>query len=263
MYTFAYKRASSLQEAAQLFSGDAKFLAGGQTLLATMKQRLTNPCQLIDLQDIAELSGIKKEGNGYVIGAMTRHMDVANHAGLATEIPGLAKLAGGIGDKQVRRMGTIGGSLANNDPSACYPSAVLALNATIATNQRTIKADEYFQGMFTTALQENELIKAVHFPVTTHCAYAKFVQPASRYALVGVFVAKHTDGVRVAITGSSRGVYRHAELEAALQKSFTADAVAGIKVDAADFSDDIHASAAYKASLVIVQTQRAVQAALA
>ena len=263
MYTFEYKRASSVQEASSLLSSDAKFLAGGQTLLATMKQRLASPSQLIDLQDIAEIKGIRKEDNMYCIGAMTRHMDVANHPGIQKEIPGLAILAGKIGDKQVRRMGTIGGSLANNDPSACYPSAVLALNASIVTNQRVIAADDYFQGMFTTALNENEIITEIQFPVTLQCAYAKFVQPASRYALVGVFVAKGKDGVRVAITGSSRGVYRHPLLEKALNEHFSSEAVNSIVVDAQDFSDDIHASAAYKACLVIAQTQRAVQTALA
>lgn len=263
MYTFEYIRANSVNDAVTKLGGDTKLLAGGQTLLATMKQRLASPAQLIDLQSIKELSGIKKEGSSYLIGAMTRHADVAKHTDLQKDIPGLSHLAGGIGDKQVRRMGTIGGSVANNDPSACYPSAVLALGATVITNQREIAADDFFQGMFTTALAENEIITAIRFPIPKRSAYAKFVQPASRYAMVGVFVVQNDSGVRLAITGSARGVYRHAALEAALNHEFSAQAVESTPIDSEDFSGDIHASAAYKAAIVTVQTQQAVSQALA
>jgi carbon-monoxide dehydrogenase medium subunit len=262
MYTFEYLRANSVSDAVTKIGHDTKLLAGGQTLLATMKQRLASPAQLIDLQSIKELSGIKKDGASYIIGSMTRHAEVAKHADIQKDIPGLSHLAGGIGDKQVRRMGTIGGSVANNDPSACYPSAVLALGATIITNQREIAADDYFQGMFTTALAENEIITAIRFPIPKRSAYAKFVQPASRYAMVGVFIAQTDAGVRLAITGSARGVYRHSALETALNQDFSAKVVESIQIDPNDFSGDIHASAAYKAAIVIVQTQQAVSQAL-
>jgi carbon-monoxide dehydrogenase medium subunit len=258
MYAFEYKKVSSIAEATQHLNSDARLLAGGQTLLAAMKLRLSSPSELIDLQNIPNLAGIKKEGGNYIIGAMTRHAEVASHAELRKDIPGLSYLASHIGDKQVRRMGTIGGSVANNDPSACYPSAVLALNATIITDQREIVADDYFQGVFTTALNANEIIKAIRFPIPQNSAYAKFVQPASRYAMVGVYVAKHNSGVRVAITGSINGVYRHSGLEAALNKEYSSEAVKAIAIDADDFSSDLHATAAYKAAIVIVQTKQAV-----
>jgi aerobic carbon-monoxide dehydrogenase medium subunit len=257
MYTFTLERPSSVADAAKLAAAGGKPLAGGQTLLASMKLRLANPGQLVDLAG-AGLAGIRKEGNALVIGAMTRHIDVANSADVKAAIPALADLAAHIGDRQVRAMGTLGGSVANNDPAACYPSAVLGLGATVITNQRSIKADDFFQGMFTTALNEGELITAISFPIPKKACYMKFVQPASRFALIGVFVAQTDAGVRVAVTGSGSGVFRHQGLEAALGASFTAAAAAGVKIDASELSSDLHASAAYRANLISVQTQRAV-----
>lgn len=262
MYQFTYSSATSLQDALAQIGQGAQALAGGQTLIASMKQRLASPEKLLDLAGIQELQGIRKEADSWVIGAMTRHQDVAAHADLAQSIPALAVLAGGIGDRQVRAMGTIGGSLANNDPSACYPSAVLALNATIKTNKREIKSDDYFQGLYATALSPDELIVSVRFPIVQAAGYAKFKQPASRYALVGVFVAKTAAGVRVAVTGAANGVFRHAGLESALTANFSASAVDAVTVNAADLNADLHASAEYRAQLIKVQTQRAVQQAL-
>ena len=261
MYAFAYERPASLADVAARLAAGGQALAGGQTLIASLKQRLAQPEQLIDLAGVAELSGIRKEGNTLVIGAMTRHETVADSADVKALIPALAALAGGIGDRQVRAMGTIGGSVANNDPAACYPSALLALGATVETNKRKIAADDFFQGMFTTALEPGELITAVHFPVPKKAAYAKFRQPASRFALVGVFVAQTASGVRVAITGAGNGVFRHPGLEAALSGSFTPEAVEGVAIDASELNGDLHASAAFRAQLIKVQTQRAVQAA--
>jgi aerobic carbon-monoxide dehydrogenase medium subunit len=262
MYSFEFTRAQSAAQASQLAADGGQFLAGGQTLLASMKQRLASPQTLIDLSTIEGLAGVKSENGAIVIGAMTRHQDVATNAEILKNIPALAKLANGIGDKQVRAMGTLGGSLANNDPAACYPSAVLGLGATIQTNERSIPADEFFQGLYLTALQPNELITAVHFPTPECAAYAKFKQPASRYALVGVFVAKTGAGVRVAITGAGNGVFRHAGLEAALSASFTPEAVQAVAIDASELSGDLHASADYRAHLIKVQTRRAVNQAL-
>ena len=258
MYAFTLERPTTLADAAKLAASGTTVLAGGQTLLASMKQRLADPGQLADLSAIKELTGIKREGNTFVIGAMTRHLDVANNAELKAAIPALADLAAHIGDKQVRAMGTLGGSVANNDPAACYPSAVLALGATVHTTQRKIAADDFFQGMFATALKAGELITAISFPVPKKAAYMKFVQPASRFALVGVFVAQTDAGVRVAVTGAANGVFRHKGLEAALTSSFTAASAATVKIDAADLNADIHATAAYRANLISVQTQRAV-----
>ncbi len=262
MYAFTFERPSTAADAAKLAAGGAKVLAGGQTLLASMKLRLSDPGKLVDLAAIPGLSGVKKEGNSLVIGAMTRHVDVAGNADVKASIPALADLASHIGDRQVRAMGTLGGSVANNDPSACYPSAVLALGATVHTTQRKIPADEYFQGMFTTALKEDELITAISFPIPKKAAYMKFKQPASRFALIGVFVAQTDSGVRVAVTGGGNGVFRHKGLEDALGKSFTSDAAASVKIDASELSSDIHASAVYRANLISVQTQRAVAKAL-
>ncbi len=258
MYAFTLERPTTLADATKLAAAGVKVLAGGQTLLASMKQRLADPGQLADMGGIKELSGIKREGNAFVIGAMTRHLDVANSADIKAAIPALADLAAHIGDKQVRAMGTLGGSVANNDPAACYPSAVLALGATVHTTQRKIAADDFFQGMFATALKDGELITAISFPIPKKAAYMKFVQPASRFALVGVFVAQTDAGVRVAVTGAANGVFRHKGLEAALTSSFTAASAAGVKIDATDLNADIHASAAYRANLISVQTQRAV-----
>jgi carbon-monoxide dehydrogenase medium subunit len=263
MYAFNFERPSTTADAVKLGSaGGAKLLAGGQTLLASMKLRLANPESLVDLGGVAELSGIRREGNALVIGAMTRHADVASSAEVKAALPALADLAGGIGDRHVRAMGTIGGSVANNDPAACYPSAVLALGGTVHTTQRKIAADDFFQGMFTTALKDGELITAVSFPVAKKAAYMKFKQPASRFALIGVFVAQTDAGVRVAVTGGGNGVFRHAGLEQALARSFTPQAAAAVKVEAGDLSSDLHASAAYRANLIGVMTQRAVAKAL-
>jgi carbon-monoxide dehydrogenase medium subunit len=258
MYAFTLDRPATLADAAKLASAGAKPLAGGQTLLASMKLRLSQPGQLADLAGIPELVGICREGNAMVIGAMTRHMDVASHAELRSTIPGLADLAAHIGDRQVRAMGTLGGSVANNDPSACYPSAVLALGATIRTNQRQIAADDFFTGMFSTALHDGEIITAISFPIPKRSVYMKFVQPASRFALVGVYVAQTDAGVRVAVTGAGQCVHRHAGLEAALNQSFTVASAASVAIDASELNHDIHASSAYRANLISVQAQRAV-----
>jgi aerobic carbon-monoxide dehydrogenase medium subunit len=262
MYQFEFTRANSLDHAVQGINAGGQLLAGGQTLLASMKQRLTQPETLIDLSAIGQLSGITEQGSSILVGAMTRHQAVATNDAIRQKIPALARLAGGIGDKQVRAMGTIGGSLANNDPAACYPSAVLALNATIETNRRKIAADEFFQGLYATALEMDEIITAVSFPIPQAAGYAKFKQPASRYALVGVFVAKTQDGVRVAITGAGNGVFRHEGLEAALNGDFNPHAVESVEISTDDLSGDLHASALYRAHLITIQTQRAVRQAL-
>lgn len=262
MYAFTFERPSALTEAAKAAASGGKVLAGGQTLLASMKLRLANPEKLVDLGGVAELAGIRRDGNNLVIGAMTRHADVAANADVRSTLPALADLAGGIGDKQVRAMGTIGGSVANNDPSACYPSAVLALGATVHTTQRKIAADDFFQGLFTTALNEGELITAISFPIAKRAAYMKFKQPASRFALIGVFVADTGNGVRVAVTGGGNGVFRHKGMEDALSRTFTPEAAAGVKIDASQLSSDLHGSADYRANLIRVMTQRAVAKAL-
>jgi carbon-monoxide dehydrogenase medium subunit len=261
MYAFTLEQPKTLADAKRIAAGGAQALAGGQTLIASMKQRLMRPENLVDLGGVSELRGVKVEGQTLVIGAMTCHQDVADNADVKRLIPGLAALANGIGDRQVRARGTIGGSVANDDPAACYPSAVLGLGATVVTDRRQIAADDFFQGLYTTALEPGELITAIRFPVPTKAAYAKFRQPASRFALVGVFVALTPSGPRVAVTGTGNGVFRHAGLEAALAKSFTPEAVAGVKVDASEMNGDLHASAAYRAHLVTVQTQAAVRQA--
>ena len=263
MYAFTFERPTNTADAAKLAAAGGKVLAGGQTLLAAMKLRLSSPDQLVDLGGVAELSGIKRDGNQLVIGAMERHAAVADSADVQSAIPALADLAGHIGDRQVRAMGTLGGSVANNDPSACYPAAVLALGATVHTTQRKIAADAFFTGMFSTALNDGELITAISFPIPKRAAYLKFKQPASRFALVGVFVAQTDAGVRVAVTGAGNGVFRHKGLEDALTKSFTPEAAAAVKIDSGSLNSDIHASAAYRANLISVQTQRAVAKALA
>lgn len=258
MYAFNYERPNTTAQAASLIASGGKAIAGGQTLLASMKLRLSAPEQLVDLGGIAELAGVRQAGHHLVIGAMTRHADVATNALVRASIPALADLAGGIGDRQVRSLGTLGGAVANNDPAACYPAAVLALGATVHTTQRQIAADDFFQGMFATALEEGELITAIAFPVTPHAAYLKFKQAASRFAMVGVFVAQTEGGVRVAVTGAGNGVFRHAGLESALNQRFTPESAAAVAIDASDLNADIHASAAYRANLISVQTQRAV-----
>lgn len=263
MYQFNYLRPKSLDEARKLYenNGDAKFLAGGQTLLPTLKQRLAQPTALIDIGAIPGLAGIKVSGGTVTIGAGTKHNDVATSADVKKAIPALAHLASHIGDPAVRHMGTLGGSIANNDPAADYPAAVLALGAEIKTTSRTIKADDFFTGMFETALDEGEIITEVSFPVPEKAAYIKFPNPASRYAMVGVFVAKTKAGVRVAVTGAASSVFRETAMEAALAKSFTPDAVANIKVSADNLNSDLHGTAEYRAHLVTVMAKRAVAAA--
>jgi aerobic carbon-monoxide dehydrogenase medium subunit len=262
MYQFQYFRPKSLDEARKLFenNGDAKYLAGGQTLIPTLKQRLAQPTALIDLGAIA-MSGIKVAGGIVTIGAGTKHNDVATSADIRKAIPALADLASHIGDPAVRHMGTLGGSIANNDPAADYPAAVLALGATIKTTSRTINADDFFTGMFETALEESEIVTEVTFPVPEKAAYMKFPNPASRYAMVGVFVAKTKTGVRFAVTGAASCVYRETAMEAALTKSFAPEAVANIKVSPANLNGDLHGSAEYRAHLVTVMAKRAVEAA--
>jgi len=264
MYAFTYHRPNSLRQAVSLLgkSEEAKLLAGGQTLIPTMKQRLASPGNLIDLSLVEDLGGIELKGRSLVIGAMTRHAEVANSAVVQENLPALAKLAGGIGDPHVRHMGTLGGSVANNDPTADYPAACLALGATIITNKRKIDADEFFTGMFETALEADEIITKVSFPLVKKAAYVKFPNPASRYALVGVFVAKRSADNRVAVTGAgANGVFRVTAFEEALQKRFAAKSLEGMSVPAAGLNSDIHGSAEYRAHLIGVLARRAVAAA--
>jgi carbon-monoxide dehydrogenase medium subunit len=263
MHAFEYHAPASVADAvAALGSEEAKLLAGGQTLLPTMKQRLAAPAHIVDLGKIPGLAGVSKEGEAIVIGAMTKHADVAASSVVHDAIKGLGALAALIGDPAVRHRGTIGGSLANNDPAADYPAAALALGATIVTNKREIAADDYFKGMFETALEDNEIITQVKFPIVEKSAYEKFRNPASRYAMVGVFVAKTKSGVRVAVTGAgSNGVFRHKAMEAALTANFTPDAAAAIKTDPSEMMSDLHGDSAYRAHLVGVMAKRAVAAA--
>ena len=267
MYTapFRYLRAASIADADALYTktADAKYIAGGQTLIPTMKQRLAAPAALIDLSRIAELAFIRHDKGPLVIGAGTRHADVAASSHAQTLIPALSMLAGLIGDPAVRHKGTIGGSLANNDPAADYPAAVLALNATVKTSRRSIDADAFFTGLFQTALSDGELITEIGFPIPLRAGYAKFPNPASRYALVGVFIAQFSDGVRVAVTGAAPCVFRVPEMEQALSKSFRPDSVARVQVAPDGLNSDLFASAEYRAHLVTVMTKRAVAAALA
>jgi len=263
MYAFNYHRPTSLADAVKaLSSGDeTKLLAGGMTLVPTMKQRLAAPSDLVDLSGITELKGIKASGSGVTIGAMTTHAEVAHSKDVQSTIPALAELADGIGDPQVRNRGTIGGSIANNDPAADYPGAVVALGATIHTNKRKIAGEDFFKGMFETALEPGEIVTAVEFPKPEKAAYAKFPHPASRYSMTGVFVAKSGGGVRVAVTGAGPCVFRVKTMEEALSKSFSPDAVEGVAVPASGLNSDIHASAEYRANLVTVMARRAVAAA--
>lgn len=264
MYAFDYQRPGSVTEAAALLADEsgAKLLAGGQTLLPTMKLRLASPPLVVDLGGVAELRGIARNGDRLEIGAMTTHAEIAESALVASAIPGLAQVAEGIGDPQVRNRGTIGGSLANNDPAADYPAAVLALGATLHTSKRTLSADDFFQGLFTTALAADEILTRISLPVPERFAYAKFPHPASRYAMVGVAVAKGAAGVRVAVTGAGQnGVFRATDMEAALSRSFTPDALKGLSIDPSLMSTDMHADAAYRAHLVAVMARRAAAAA--
>ena len=263
MYSFDYARPASVREAVSLLSSkpDAKVLAGGQTLMGTLRMRLAQPSDLVDLSGIAELKGIRADGGKIVVGAMTTHAEVAASDAVRRAIPALAALAGGIGDRQVRNMGTLGGSIANSDPAACYPAGVLGLGATIVTDRRSIPADAFFTGMFETALAAGEIVTAVEFPVPKRAGYVKFVQPASRFALVGVFVSEGAGGVRVAVTGAAPSVFRVKAMEDALAKNFSPDSLKGITVPAGGLNSDLHASADYRSHLVGVIARRAVAAA--
>ncbi len=263
MYDFAYVKPGNVADAVRMLGEDAeaKALAGGHTFIPVLKQRLNKPSKVVDLSGL-DLVGIRQDGNVITIGAMTTHRMIMTSPEVQKGIPGLAKMAGWIGDTQVRHRGTMGGSLANNDPSACYPAAVLALGATIQTDRRSIKADDYFQGMFTTALDQGELITSVAFQVPERSNYEKFRNPASRYAMVGVFVAKGPMGVRVAITGAGQGgVFRQRAMETALERDFTAAAIKDIATPADDLNSDIHGSAEYRAHLIGVMAGRAVAGA--
>lgn len=256
MYAFDISRPSTIADAVSALSGEAQALGGGQTLIPTLKQRLADPGNLVSLTGIADMQGVSSSGGTVTIGGATCHADVA--AG-ASAYPALAALAGNIGDPAVRNRGTIGGSVANNDPAADYPAACLGLGATIVTNSREIAADDFFTDMFETALAEDEIITAIRFPIPQKAGYEKFPNPASRYAMAGVFAAETAGGARVAVTGAgASGVFRHAAAEAALSGGFTADALAGMSTDADNMLTDIHASAAYRANLVNVMAKRAV-----
>jgi carbon-monoxide dehydrogenase medium subunit len=261
MYAFNYHRANTVEQARERLRAQpsAKLLAGGQSLVASMKLRLADPAELIDLSSIASLSGIQVGNRTVTIGAMTRHAEVAASPELKRALPSLAALAGGIADRMVRNMGTMGGSVANNDPAADYPSAVLALDATVITDRRRIAADDFFVGMFQTALEPDELITAIEFKVPKRGAYVKYKNPASRYAVVGVYVADFGDRVRVAVTGAGPGVFRVSEMEQALGKAMVASAVTGIRIASDGLNADIHASAEYRAEMVSVMAGRAVE----
>lgn len=259
MYPFKYHRPESLAQAVQCMRDqpEARLLAGGQTLTAAMKLRLSGPPALVDLAGIASLAGFRSVQGQLTIGAMTRHADVASSDEITRQLPALAELAGGIADRMVRSMGTLGGSLANNDPAADYPSAVLGLGATVITDRREIAADDFFVGMFQTDLQAGEIITAVRFPVPERAAYAKFRHPASRFAVVGVMVAQFPTCVRVAVTGAGLTVFRIPAMEQALGRDFSAEAIAGIEVSEDELNSDLHADPAYRAHLI---TEMAIQA---
>ena len=263
MYDFKYQRPTSLDAAIKALgaAGDGKYLAGGMTLIPTMKQRLAQPSDLIDLSGIDGLSGIRREGDELVIGATTTHAEVAASDEVRAAIPALAELANHIGDPAVRARGTIGGSIANADPAADYPAAVVGLAATVQTNKRSVAADDFFTGLFETALDDDELVTAVRFPIPARAGYAKFPNPASRYAVVGVLVAEGPGGTRVAVTGAGASVFRVADMEKALAGDFSPQAVADISVSASGLNSDIHASDEYRAHLVTVMAKRAVAAA--
>jgi carbon-monoxide dehydrogenase medium subunit len=264
MYAFEYHRPSSSKEALELAAkkSEGRFLAGGQSLVQAMKLRLSSPSDLIDLGSVAELKNLKVEGNAVIVGAMVRHAEVAASPAVQKAIPALAALAGMIGDRQVRHMGTLGGSLANSDPAADYPAAVLGLGATISTNKRKIEADKFFKGLYETALEPGELITQVSFPAPKRAAYMKFKNPASRFALVGVFVADFGGNVRVAVTGAGACAFRQPEMEKALAAKFAPESVANIKVKPDGLNNDLHASPEYRAHLITVMAKRAVEAAL-
>lgn len=262
MYNFTYHKASSVADAVDALrkSDDGKFVAGGQTMLPTMKHRLAGPSDVIDLGGIDALAGISVDSDTVTIGAMTTHAEVAASADVQAAIPALARLAGNIGDPAVRNRGTLGGSVANNDPAADYPAAVIGLGATVKTDRREIAADDFFTGMFETALDEDELITAISFPKPEAAAYMKFDNPASRYAIVGVFVARTGGGVRIAVTGATSHAHRGLRLEAALNGKLDASAIDGVELPLEKMNSDIHASAEYRAHLVKVMTKRAIAA---
>jgi len=266
MYNFTYHRPSGLRQAGNMLTKleDAKLLAGGQTLIPVMKQRLASPANIIDLNRVDGLSGIELKGRSLVIGAMTRHVEVANSDVAKQNLPALAELAEMVGDPHVRHMGTLGGSIANNDPNADYPAACLGLGATIVTTKRRIKADDFFKGMFETALEPDEIITRVMFPLVKKAGYIKFRNPASRFALVGVFVSKRGSEIRVAVTGAgASGVFRVTSFEEALKKRFAAKSLDGLTVPAIGLASDIHGSAEYRAHLIGVLAKRAVAKATA
>jgi len=264
MYDFSYHKPSSVADAVKLLAADpdARAVSGGMTLLPALKLRLNKPTALVDLSGIGELRGVRRDGNTIVIGALTRHYEIATDAAIKAAIPALAAMAATIGDTQVRNRGTMGGSVANNDPSADYPAALLALGATIQTDKRKIAADDFFQGMFATALDTGEIVTAIHVPVPEKAGYAKMKNPASRYSMAGVFVAKGPAGVRVAVNGAgANGAFRATAMEAALAANWAAEAVAGIRMDPGQMNGDIHGSAEYRAHLVTVMAKRAVASA--
>jgi aerobic carbon-monoxide dehydrogenase medium subunit len=263
MYAFEYHRPTTVAEAVSLLKGttDGKLLAGGHTVIPTLKQRLASPSDIIDLGAIKELKGVRQEGDRLIIGALTTYSEVVESETARSTIPALAQLASHIGDSQVRNRGTIGGSIANNDPASDYPAAVVGLNATVRTNQREIAADDFFRGMFETALGDDEVIIAVSFPKPAKAGYMKFPNPASRYAIVGVMVAQTGGGVRVAVTGAGPCVFRLPDFERALAGNFSADAIKDLSVRQDGLNSDIHASAEYRAHLVKVMAKRAIAAA--
>lgn len=264
MYETKYHKASSLDNATSTLSGadDGKFLSGGMTLIPTMKQRLAAPSDLVDIGGLSELQGISSDGSTLTIGAGVTHAEVAGSSDVQSAIPALAAMAGHIGDPHVRNRGTLGGSIANNDPAADYPAAVLALGATVKTNSREISAEDFFNGMFETSLNDDEIIVSVSFPIPAKAGYAKFPNPASRYAMAGVFAASTSDGARVAVTGAGQdGVYRENAMEAALGSNWSAASASGVDVSADDLMSDIHGSSDYRANLVKVMAGRAVEAA--
>jgi carbon-monoxide dehydrogenase medium subunit len=262
MYSFDYQRPADRQSAVSALQGDARFLAGGQSLVQAMRLRMSQSERLVDLGGIADLKGIRVDGGSVVVGAMTTHAAVASSPEVRKALPALAELAGGIGDPMVRNQGTLGGSIANADPAADYPAALLALGATVQTDRRTIAADQFFTGLYETALEPGELVTAVSFPIPETAAYAKLRQPASRFALVGVFVAKTAAGVRVAVTGAKGHVFRAKALEDALAASFAPAAAKAVDLPATDINGDLHASPEYRAAMVSVMAARAVEAAL-
>lgn len=263
MYAFDYQRPTSRADAVSAATGDARYLAGGQSLIQAMKLRLSQSERLIDLGAVADLKGIAADADGVTIGAMATHAAVAASADVRRVNPALADLAGGIGDPMVRNMGTLGGSLANADPAACYPSAVLALGATIRTDRRTIPGEAFFTGLFETALEPGEMVVAASFPAVQTAAYVKYKQPASRFALVGVFVARTAQGVRVAVTGVKGHVFRATPIEDALSRDFSADAAKAVRMPIDGINGDMHGSAEYRAAMISVMASRAVTAALA